>query len=296
MSIDYIGIDLGGTNLRLCRMNSDGIIEKIIKVDTEVEKGLEQLIEKIVFNINILKTNFTKKVGLSVPGQVDVHNGIILNTTNLPFNNLDIGKIIKARCNLDVVLNNDANVAGLAEAVAGSAKDYNSMYYITWSTGIGGALVLNKQLFNGKHMYCGEIGNIVVDKSTSYTHKDMTHGSVESICSGTALARYASELNYKNVQELFNDYKNKNDKIVALIDDVCDKIAQLIATIYHVVEVDIFVIGGGVILKSGDILLEVVKNKLNDYLLSTVHDKIKLKTTFFNDDAGLYGSCFLIKQ
>lgn len=287
-----IAIDLGGTNLRVARINTSNKIEEVIKIESEIDKGIDILVDKIIKTINTLKNEKTTKVGLSVPGQVDNQKGIIITTTNIPFSNYPIRKMIKDKCNLEAVLNNDANVAGLGEAVIGAGKNDELVYYITWSTGIGGALIVNKKLISGNNMYSGEVGNIVVDPQSQYIHSHMTRGAVEGLASGTALKRHAEELGYENVKNFIEDYGN-SEEVRNKIDYIADKVAQLLTTIYHVIEIDKFVIGGGVTFKSGKFLLPLVEEKLNHYLMPVVKNKIKISVAELGDDAGLYGAGLL---
>lgn len=295
--LNYIGIDLGGTNLRIGKYDSELNEIEVIKFPSEAEKGTEQIIDKIVMGINQLKDEQTQKVGLCVPGQVDVETSTIIMLTNLNFENLAIGQIIKEQCGLETILNNDANLAGLGEAVLGVAKTDKLVYYITWSTGIGGALIVNKDLINGKNMCSGEIGNLIIHSNPdSYKHSFMNIGGLEGLASGTALKRYANELGLDNAGELIEQYSLKNPKAIEVIDFVCDTMARAITMIAHVVEVDTFVLGGGVTLKSGNILLPLVQEKLDQYLMPLMRGTIDIKVASLGDDAGIIGSAYLAKQ
>lgn len=293
---NYIAIDLGGTSLRVARVSEDFKIEDIIKIDSDVKKGVDYIIDNIVTSINALKTENTQGVGLSVPGQIDLKKNIILHCTNIGFENTPIGEIVMAKTGLQVVMNNDANVAGLGEAVLGAAMDCENSYYLTWSTGIGGALIVDKKIINGPNLYSGEVGNIIIHSNDEYKHSVMCPGALEGLTSGTALARYAEEFGFSSVGDFFEAYKNNNQDVIDKVDYVADNFARAIATIMHVVEVDKIIIGGGVSLKSGDILLPIVKQKLNKYFMPIMHDKIKIDTALLGDEAGLYGSAYLVKS
>ncbi len=293
---NYIGIDLGGTNLRVGKYDENLNEIEVVKFPSEAEKGTDQIVDKIIEGINQVKDEDTIKVGMCVPGQVDVETSTIVMLTNLNFENLEIGKIISEKCGLDTILNNDANLAGLGEAILGSAKNDDLVYYITWSTGIGGALIVDKKLINGKNMCSGEIGNLIIHSAKdSYKHNFMNVGGFEGLASGTALKRYANELGYDNAAELISAYENKDEKAVEVIDFVCDVFARGITMIAHVVEVDTFVLGGGVTIKSGHVLLPLVKEKLDQYLMPMMRGTIDLKLAALGDEAGIVGSAYLAK-
>lgn len=293
---NFIGVDLGGTNIRIARFDNDINLEEVIKLETEVENGIEQMINKIVDAINQLKNEYTVGVGISVPGQVDIDKGIILVMTNINLRDYPMGDVIFKRTGLEVILNNDANVAGLGEAIKGAASDVKDSYYITWSTGIGGALIIDNKLVTGANVYSGEIGNIVIWPNDEFKHSIMSKGAAEGLTSGTALKRYANELGYEDAGQLISAANNNDPKAVEIIEFVTDNFARLIATIIHVVEVDKFVLGGGVILKSGEYLIPRVNAKLNQYLMPIMHDKIVVEVAQLGDDAGIVGSAFLAKN
>ena len=293
---NYIGIDLGGTNLRVARISEDFKVEEVIKVDSKISEGIDQLVQRMCVAINDVKNSDTKGVGLSVPGQVDVKTGVIIASTNIPFDNTPISDIIKKETGLDSVLNNDANVAGLAEAAIGAGKNSDIVYYITWSTGIGGALIIDKKIINGKNMYTGEIGNLIIHSQDTYKHSFMSLGGFEGLSSGTALKRYGQELGYTDAKGLIDAFVDGKEDAVKVIEYVTDNFARAIAQIFHVVEVDMFVIGGGVQINSGAILLPLVKAKIDNYIMPHIRGQVNLEVAKLGDNAGVYGSAFLVKD
>ncbi|KAI0986938.1 hypothetical protein GJ496_006713 [Pomphorhynchus laevis] len=293
---NYIGIDVGGTNLRIARFNDSIELEEVIRYETEVELGVEQIFHKLVEGINKLKNKNTVGIGMSVPGQVDIKNGVILACTNIPFSNTKVEEILFKKTGLHTVLNNDANVAGLGEAIKGAASHVDNSYFITWSTGIGGALIINNDIVTGNNVYSGEIGNIIVWPDDNFKHSIMSKGAVEGLTSGTALKRYAKDLGFRHAGELIDSARSGNEEALKIVNYVADNFARMIATIIHVVEVDMFVIGGGVTIKSGDILLPLVRKRVNEYLMPIMKDKLIIKEAILGDDAGIVGSAFLAKN
>ncbi len=294
---NYIGIDLGGTNVRVGKYDTNFNELDVVKFESGESVAPESIVQNIVDAINQIKDEDTKKVGMCAPGQVDINTSTIVMLTNLNFENLEIGKIIKEKCSLDTVLNNDANLAGLGEAVLGAGVEDNLVYYLTWSTGIGGALIVNKELINGKNMCSGEVGNLIINSDPqAYKHRIMNSGGLEGLASGTALKRYANELGYEDAAGLISAYKNGDDKAISIIEQVTDTMARAIAMIAHVVEVDSFILGGGVTIKSGDVLLPLVKQKVDNYLMPMMKGTIVIKTAKLGDEAGIIGSAFLAKN
>ncbi len=195
----FIGIDLGGTNVRTLLVDENGQSYSEVKDATEREKGPDAVTAKICRQIEAIDYTVcggienVEGIGIGVPGPVDVVKGVMIMASNLPgFENYPIAEKLSTKFNKPVFLDNDANVAGLAEAVLGAGKNYPTCYYVTVSTGIGGAFTVNKQLISGGRGHAGEIGNIIV-KNNGYKQGALNPGAAEGECSGTAITRKGQE-------------------------------------------------------------------------------------------------------
>ncbi len=292
--MNAIGIDLGGTNLRIAKIGDDGKIIKVIKVATEVEKGPEQIADKMVRFINEIKDEETKGIGIGVPGQVDNETKSVIQCTNVKMSNFPLAKIVEEGTTLKCVLNNDANVAALGEAKAGAGFGLNVVYYMTWSTGIGGGLVINGQVHNGENFNSGEIGNLIIWPNASYKHSIQNYGSLEGEAAGLAIKRYVEELGYDDEYAFFEGYRKGDEKAIAKVEYIADTFARGVANIMHTIEADKIVVGGGVAIKSGDILLPLVQEKVNKYVLPTMVGKVSIEAAALGDDNGLIGASFLV--
>lgn len=292
--MNAIGIDLGGTNLRIAKISEDGKIIKVVKVATEVEKGPEQIAEKMVRFINEIKDEETKGVGIGVPGQVSNETKSVIQCTNVSMSNFPLAQIIEESTGLKCVLNNDANVAALGEAKAGAGFGKDVIYYMTWSTGIGGGLVVNGQLHDGANFNTGEIGNLIIWPNSSYKHSIQNYGSLEGEAAGLAIKRYCAELGFDDEYAFFSAYKAGDQKAIEKVNYIADTFARGVANIMHTIEADKIVVGGGVAIKSGDVLLPLVREKVNNYVMPTMQDKVIIETAQLGDDNGLIGASFLV--
>lgn len=292
--MNSIGIDMGGTNLRIAKISDDGTIMKVVKIATEVEKGSQQIADKIIRFINEIKDEETCGVGIGVPGQIDLKTKSVIQCTNVQMKNFPLGKLIEDNTNLSCILNNDANVAALGEARVGAGFGKDIIYYMTWSTGIGGALVINGQLQNGQNFNTGEVGNLIIWPNSKHKHSIQNYGSLEGEAGGLAIKKYAFELGYDDEYSFFQAYRNQNQDVIEKVEYICDTFARGIANIVHVIEPDKIIIGGGVAIKSGDILLPIVREKVNMYLLPSVKNKICIEQAALGDDNGLIGASFLV--
>ncbi len=292
--MNAIGIDLGGTNLRIAKISEDGRIQKVIKVATEVEKGPEQIAEKMIRFINEIKDEETRGCGIGVPGQVSNETGSVIQCTNVQMANFPLAKLITEGTGLKCILNNDANVAALGEARAGAGFGKEVVYYLTWSTGIGGGLVINGQLHDGVHFNTGEIGNMIIWPNSTYKHSIQNYGSLEGEAAGLAIKRYVAELGFDDEYSFFDAYRKGDEKVIEKVNYIADTFARGVANIMHTIEADKIVVGGGVAIKSGDILLPLVREKINNYVLPTMVNKVSVEAAALGDDNGLIGASFLV--
>lgn len=288
-----IGIDIGGTNLRSAIISEEGKIVEIFKVENEVKKGPTYNLDKL---INLIKTEWNKyefeKVGVGAPGPLDLKAGKLLNPVNLKgWENFNIKEYLNEKLNLPVKVNNDANVAGLAESLVGSAKNCESVFYITVSTGVGGALILDKKIINGAHSQAAEIYNMIINED-KYSHVGLNKGGLEGQCSGVHIARIASQIYGKTLstKEVFNLYEMKDDKAVGVIEKWIDNISIGIANIIAVVDPETVVIGGAVMIYNSYLLpkvVECVKAKVADPAM------VDIRIAQIGDNAGLIGAALL---
>jgi glucokinase len=290
-----IGIDIGGTNIRTALMDEErNIIEKL-KIENEVNKGPEYNLDKIINHIN---ANWKEKgisgIGIGSPGPLDIKSGKILKAPNLKgWDNFNVKEYIEKNTLLKTEINNDANVAGLAEAMIGSAKGAESVFYITVSTGVGGALIINNKIVNGANSFAGEICNLIINED-KYSHSGLVKGGLEGQCSGPNISRKASEKlgRYIETPEVFDLYKNNNEVAIKLIEELCENLSKGISNIISVVDPEIIVLGGSVVLYNQSII-PIIINKVKEKVINK--EAVNIRVAEIGDDAGLKGAGFLIE-
>ncbi len=289
-----IGLDLGGTNVRVAKVTEEGTILQEIKGPSYGHEGPERVCENMIELIGQID-NWQECVGIGigVPGPVDTVKNVIKMSTNLPgCAEYPFAEVIGEKFNMPVYLDNDANVAGLAEALVGAGQKLPIVYYTTVSTGVGGALVVNGQLVSGKNGYAGEIANIITDRAGK-KHNHLNAGAVENDASGTAIGRIGKERIGEHItaaKDVF-DLARQNDPIAL---DICDKMAKdlaiMFSSIAHVVDPYVIVMGGGV-MKAKDCFYE----KMQEYFKEMVHppmQSIEFKEAML-DEPGVVGAAML---
>ncbi|WP_066891588.1 ROK family protein [Clostridium nigeriense] len=289
-----VGIDIGGTNVRTALLDEERNIIDKFKIKNEVEKGPEYNLDKVIDYINInWKSKGIKGIGIGCPGPLNIKEGKILKAPNLKgWENFSVKGYIEEKTSLKTEINNDANVAGLAEAVVGSAKGAESVFYITVSTGVGGALIINNKIVNGANSSAGEICNLIINED-KYSHSGLVQGGLEGQCSGPNIARKASDILGKKIEtpEVFELYKNNNREIKKLVDELCDNLAKGISNVISVADPEVIVLGGSVILYNTS-LIPIIEEKVKDKILNP--DTLDIRVAEIGDDAGLKGASLLI--
>lgn len=290
----YIGVDLGGTNMRAAIVDEQGNILQMHKDSSEPEKGCESVMKKMIALIESLDGySDCAGIGLGIPGPIDTINGKIIVSTNLPkLIGYPIAEHISKHFNKPVFMDNDVKVAALGEAVLGGGKGYPIVYYVTISTGIGGALVIDKKVISGQNGHAGEVGNISIDRNRK-KYNILNVGAVENEASGTAITRIGRECfgdSIQNAGDVFALAKQGDEKAVKIVDDMAYDLAMMFAAIAHIVDPHVFVVGGGV-MKAKDVFFD----KMETYYRSMIHEGMQpvvFKEAML-DEPGIVGAAML---
>ena len=291
----YIGVDLGGTNVRVAKVDETGAILQIVKEPTEIGKGVEQVVSKIISMIERIEGyEAVAGIGMGVPGPVDTKNGKMILATNLPgFEGYPIASRIEEHFHVPTFLDNDVNVAGMGEALQGAGKGKDIVYYVTISTGIGGALVVNQKVISGRNGHAGEIANLIIDRNREKVNY-LNVGAVENEASGTAITRKGKaafgEDAVQHAGDVFDLARKGNAKALEICDAVAYDLAVMFSQIAHVVDPEVFVVGGGV-MKGKDVFFD----KMENYFRNMIHKG--MQTVVFMeaelDEPGIIGAAML---
>lgn len=287
-----VGIDIGGTQLRVAIFDEGHNIIDSFKTDNDKKMTAEQNMDKLI-NFILSKSYQYKGIGVGSPGPLNIRLGKVLNPPNLTgWDDFELVKYMEQRTNIKTVLNNDANVAGLAEALLGAGKGYESVVFMGISTGVGGAYVYQGKLVNGANSNAAEFWNMIINEDT-YHHKNANAGSLNEQASGCGLQRIAGERYGREVQpkELFEMYYSKDETAVEILETAAENLAKGIANITCTIDPDIIIVGGSVAIHNLG-FVGMMAEKAKKYMLSPQFLKIEMAK--FGDDAGLYGAALLV--
>ena len=194
-----IGVDLGGTNLRIAAVESSGKVLEKITLGTEVRRGRDRVIYEMCGAVQGLVAKFRSStghlagIGIGVPGIIEMQTGMLRESPNLPgWQDYPVRQEIEQRLGTKVVLENDANAAALGEKWLGAAATVDDMCMITLGTGVGGGIVLQGQIWHGMTGMAGELGHITADPNGPPCGCG-NQGCLEQYASATAVKRMAIE-------------------------------------------------------------------------------------------------------
>ena len=302
-----VGVDLGGTKIYTALVDLEGNVKNEIIVKTEAEQGDVAVLNKILNTIDTVLEDIDIKevlaIGVGSPGPLDIKNGVIVYTPNLPFKNFNIVKPIKEKYNLPTYLDNDANVATLGEFMFGTGKGIENMVFVTVSTGIGGGAIINGKLFRGSTGNALEVGHMTIMKNGPRCGCG-NDGCAESLGSGTAIGRSAKEAVKSNAITTLKDYSDvtakevfdeakKGDRVAnEILTNALSYLGITIANIANTFDPDMIVIGGGVV-NGGDIVLETIKKEVKNRCLRSISCNCKIEKAMLDGKAGMLGAAAL---
>lgn len=309
----YIGVDIGGTGVQAGVVDENGQILFRKECPTDVLSGFEKIMEdinqlvRIMLEENGVQISEIKSIGFGVPSFINKKGQV--TCVNLGWKEEDFINTLKSKFpETNVYAENDATVAALAEAKAGSMKGCDVGVMYTLGTGVGGGIIINGKVFNGAHNMGSEIGHVIVD--TNYFDCNCgNNGCLETFCSATAIIKYAKklieegndskilELANKNIENInaknvFDAYR-LNDKVaIETINRFKEYLAKAIAGMINTLDPEVISLGGGVS-RAGDIILDGLDELVRKYIIYKNEDFADIVIATLGADAGIVGAAFL---
>lgn len=309
----YIGVDIGGTGVQAGVVDENGQILFRKECPTDVLSGFEKIMEDInqlvrtMLEENGVQISEVKSIGFGVPSFINKKGQV--TCVNLGWKEEDFINTLKSKFpETNVYAENDATVAALAEAKAGSMKGCDVGVMYTLGTGVGGGIIINGKVFNGTHNMGSEIGHVIVD--TNYFDCNCgNNGCLETFCSATAIIKYAKKLieegNDSKILELANnnieninaknvfDAYRLNDKVaIETINRFKEYLAKAIAGMINTLDPEVISLGGGVS-RAGDIILDGLDELVRKYIIYKNEDFADIVIATLGADAGIVGAAFL---
>ena len=310
----YIGVDLGGTTVKVGLLDNEyKIIDKMV-APTGSERTSEEILKdmailcKEIMDKHELSEKDIHSIGIGCPGIASPKEGIIYFSSNLDFDQVNVRKEIQKYINVDVYVDNDANCAALGEVICGAAKGQDDVIVVTLGTGVGGGIVLGGKVYGGAFCGAGEIGHQIIQLD-GHTCGCGRKGCWEQYASATALIRDAKEAAIKNPETKMislaeNGLEGINAKVVfdaaqsgdevakSVLDNYFRYIAHGLTNLINVLQPSMIVLGGGMSAQKENLTIPVTK-----YIQEEMYGGLKLQTriesAILGNDAGIIGAALV---
>ena len=311
----YIGIDVGGTDVKTAIVNKKGEIlakaqcptiatRHYSEVTKDFCKSALEALEKSGKTLDDIAS-----IGVGIPGIADQKTGRVIFCTNLNWFDVPLKEEIQKYINKPVYIDNDATVAGYAESVNGISKGRHSSVFITLGTGIGSGIIINGKPWSGFHGAGSELGHATMNFINGIRCTCGNKGCVERYCSATAIIRMAKEAmegldNCLMLNKSNGDLDNLTAKIVidcakegdpialSVFNDYIDNMCNMIRMVICIIDPEVIVLGGGVS-RAGDFLVDAINAKIHNYLLFKTVAPPEILIAKLGADAGVIGAAML---
>lgn len=307
MSTRVIGIDAGGTKLL------GGVVDEGLTVHNRVHRlwrggDTQEVLDVLVEAIEEVRAAAPDAavVGLGIPSLVDADSGRSISSVHLPLWDVPVRDVLTERLGLAVYVDNDANLAALAEQRRGAAQGADHVAMLTLGTGIGGGLILGGRVYRGSMGAGGELGHMVIDLDGPRCQGSCPNrGCLEAFASGKAIGRAGAraaadapesglgqalaagrEITGPLVTELAHEGDDTAREVLA---EAGRKLGVGIANLANVFNPEVVVVGGGAS-AAGDLLLDPAREVVLERALPPSRDLVRVERAFFGDESGMLGA------
>ncbi len=307
----YLGIDVGGSKLAVGVVDDSGRVIERVTLPTDLSSGPGRVADQLGAACAPLLARYpvAARAGMTLPGIVSPQEGVLLFAPYSGWRNVPFARLVGDAVGIEVAIENDVNACAWAEYQFGAASGVDSFFWMTVSTGIGGAVVSNGKLLRGAHQMSGEIGHLVVEENGAVCGCG-NRGCLEAEAAGPAWPRKAMALMAEGRDtllpsmtaegsgrldaRLIAETARRGDPLsLEVVDDVATHLARGIAAAINLLDPELFVIGGGVGM-SLDLLLPAITRELPHRCIGTNFFDCSVVPTALGYDAALIGAATLV--
>lgn len=280
------GIDLGGTQVRVAVAGTDGRILRGTRTRTGLLQSPEAMVAWAAREIlRLARGEAVTSVGIGAPGPIDAGRGVLVNPPNLfGWANVPLSAMLASATGAAVQLENDANLAALGEFHQGAGAGSRNLVYVTWSTGVGGGLILGGRLYSGSHGTAGEVGHMVLDPAGPLDGCGQ-RGCLEAYVGGHMLAKHTGE----SAAELFRAAEGGDREAKRLVAKAAGYMGVALVNLTNLFDPDAIVMGGGVT-RSWKLIAPVLADALRSSPFIKPARRPRLRRARLGDRAGTVGA------
>lgn len=302
----FIGIDLGGTSIKLGVIDQLGNIIKKSESPTPYKK-YDETLELFVKLIRDTEIDHDKIVGIGigVPGFVNIHNGSIDLLPNVGWKNANLKKDLEKKTNLPVFVDNDANLAALGEMWNGAGRGNKNLIVITIGTGVGAGVIINGEIYHGKDAMAGEIGHLTINPNSNVLCNCGKYGCLETEVSATAMLNYKKNAILSGretlltldatTKEIFEAIEKEDTLAKEIVNHTAYYLGLALSQIVTVLAPEKIVIGGGVS-KAKNLLLDPTIHYFKKFSNHKLAKQTEIVLAELENDAGIIGAAKLVSS
>jgi len=294
MGEHVIGIDLGGTKVEACLLDTRRNCLSRRRVLSEASKGLDHVMDTIAQLIHAVAGGEPYlAVGIGMPGTYIENEDRLYGSPHTPvYTSPGFLHSLKRRLSVPVVIENDANCLALAEFFAGCKGKYHSVMAVILGTGVGSGLILNDKLYRGPRGGGGEIGHSTIDMHGRLCECGR-RGCVEAYLSGPSLSRRFSEWSGKEnpLEDIYRLYRGGDPQAIEFFEKNAHIMGEVFANVINILDLDAIILGGGV--SNLPIWYDKVPEQMNRSLFGVPRGEIPIIKAKLGDSAGVIGAAYL---
>ncbi|MEK0312229.1 ROK family glucokinase [Cohnella sp. 56] len=307
----YVGVDLGGTTIKIGLCNNIGELLRTYEGPTETELGTDRILDNIAAYVHSLVPPGTPEweqvqgVGIGIAGFLDIPGGIIKFSANLPFRQVPVKHIMEEKLGKPVKINNDANVAALGEVWGGAGRGVQNCVCYTLGTGVGGGIIVNGRLIEGFSGMAGELGHMAVVPDLEAIQCGCGQmGCLETVSSATGIIRMANDAVARGdrtslslvdkimAKDVFDAAKAGDEVSQRIVSRAAFYLGKSMAALAVIVNPQRFIIGGGVS-KAGEYLFEQIRETFSKFSTETAQAGVDIVPADLGNNAGVVGAAGL---
>lgn len=311
-----VGIDLGGTNLKAALVNRDeGLVESTQR-PTEADQGPEHVVGGIASLAQEMIERAPEKsvvgIGIGSPGAINWERTTVTYPPNLPgWDSINLRRTLQSRLgsSLSVIVENDANVAGLGSAFYGTGQPFDSFIMVTLGTGVGGAIIYQNRIFRGSTGGAGEIGHMTIDYEGPYANSGVA-GAIEGFLGQEFLSSHTrdrlvnypdsvihdlvdGDLNRITPRVLYEAAQQGDTAARKIFEWAGHKLGCVLGSAINLLDIRTIIVGGGVS-GAGDLLLDPARDVLPHYVVPGLRDHLQMHREKLGNEVGVLGAARLV--
>lgn len=300
----YIGVDIGGTSVKLGSFDMEGKLLDKWEIRTRKENDGAEILPDIAASIREKVQGTIEGIGIGVPGPIK-EDGTVLKCANLGWGVFNVAEELEKLTGVkNIAVGNDANVAGLGEMWQGGGRGFQNIVMVTLGTGVGGGIIMNGKIVSGSMGAAGEIGHIKVEDNETDLCGCGNSGCLEQYASATGIVRLANKYMRQDsaiagypslsAKKVFDHAKDGDEYCLEIIEKFGKYLGTALSNIACVIDPEAIVIGGGVS-RAGQIILDIVEKWYNEKSMFALKNK-QFRLAELGNDAGIYGCVKMVMK